>query len=196
MPLTYSADQDDFLNFYQFCLLKSPSQKRTMNLLRFGGAFIFIVIDTVFLVRAALWLGDSFIPVLLSDPLDSFISFFSGYVLALICILLTPAFFRRCVRFTAKQLMKEGWSSEFVGRHEVSLLDESLREVNEELTMEISYDKISLVEETEKHIYLLKGGAPLMDIPVSAFSGQDEFSAFLKQLREKTPGAVWRVRPR
>jgi len=196
VTLNYSTSEDDFLNFYQFCLLKSPSQKRTLNILRFGGALFFIAIDTFFLVKASSQLGDQFLPFLLSDPAGAFLSFGGGYILALVCILFTPGFFRRCVKLTAKQLLKEGWSSEFIGRHTVTLLDETLKDVNEELAQEVSYSKISLVEETDKHIYLLKGGAPLMDIPLNAFNGQDEINAFLKLLQEKTPNAARKVRPR
>ena len=108
------------------------------------------------------------------------------YGLPLLWILAYPAVGKWGVFNYSKMSTKYGLNGQFIGRRTLCLLEESIREAGELLTVEAPYDRITEIVRTDKALYLRHNRSLLFLVPLDIFSDESERNVFLKMIQDRT----------
>lgn len=168
MEINYNITEEDYVNFNIYHNQNSKFMKRTILTMIIMIPVIFILLDYIRLKRIT--------------PVSVVISL----ILAVLAYLLKNKVLTFIVKTSVKQMMREGKINEFIGNHNVTLSDNTIRLKDKYQTQEFSYDAVQSIRYDFKgYLVVYVGTLSAILIPESAFKNKDEERNFTDYISER-----------
>ena len=94
--------------------------------------------------------------------------------------------YRKAMAFLAGMQVKKGAGREFIGERTLELLEDKIRMVWPQKTVDTSYETIEKITSDGKRLYVYTGSMSALIIPLSAFADEGEKQEFFRLLKEKS----------
>jgi YcxB-like protein len=167
MIVEYTLAASDYVAFSLYHNAHTPAAKKSMRWMRFG--------------VAAVWLFVAILPVLFGDP-------FTGaevvwVALAMLWMLLFPAFVRWSVKRTYSRYFERGLVNGQIGVHRVELTDTGFRDSTPVTDWHVMWPAVERVAEGEEHLFVYVGPHAAHVIPKHALG--DQLEAFRQVIEQR-----------
>jgi cobalamin biosynthesis protein CobD/CbiB len=166
MIVEYNLAPSDYVAFSLYHNAHTPAAQKSIRWMRFG--------------IAAMWLAFALFPLALGEPLDGGEAVYVG--MAVLWVLLVPAFVRWSVRRTAARYYERGLVNGQIGVHRVELTDTGFRDSTPVTDWHVTWPAVERVAEGAEHLFVYVGPHAAHIIPKSALGDRlDSFRQVIEQ---------------
>lgn len=164
MEISYTIDEAAFSDFNLYHVKNSKSAQKSLNLQRFLGPVLFLLI-----------------PIIFSDLLElPFIGIFIPFLLiSILWLIFYPAYFYRFVNKAAQKMIKEGKNEGIFGEHTMQFTEEGLLETSRAGESKVYWGNIEQLGEDANNFYLYNSAISAFIIPKKDLSDISEVRTYL-----------------
>jgi hypothetical protein len=168
MIVEYDLAASDYVAFSLYHNAHTPAAQKSIRWMRFG--------------IAGMWLAFALLPLAFGGSLNGGAAVYVG--MALVWVMLVPAFVRWSVRRTAARYYQRGLVTGQIGVHRVELTDSGFRDSTPVTDWHVMWPAVDRVAEGTEHLFVYVGPHAAHIIPKSALG--DRLETFRQVIEQRS----------
>lgn len=177
LRITYSLDEEAYLDFNVYHIKNSKTAKKSMTIQRFLGPVLFLIVPFIFadLINVSL--------------VGLFITFFA---ISIFWVMVYPAYYLRLVRNGVRKMIKEGKNDGAFGERTLFFNEEGIHETGPAGESKVYWRGIEGMGEDETNFYLYVSAVSAFIIPKRNLEDSQGIKRFLEEkiVLEQTKAAA------